>query len=301
MSIQDDASKILEYVADFLDEGADPDDRGHYSLTGHGVQNGVGLSPNRINMAANFLENRGLVELDYRLGTSPYDFGGIKLTAEGRAFVDQCRCQKDDASKELVIVLFAANPDGTSMLALDKEVRGITDKIQASALRAQVRFVPKWAVRPDDLLQTLNEIHPHVVHFSGHGNSTGNLVLHGAGEQAKEVTPDAMAFLFRTMKDNVRLVLINACFGDVLAKAVTQYVDCAIGVPNPISDAAAQLFAASFYRALGFGRTVGNAFEQGLASLSLEGIPESEMPKLFVKDGVDATKLILLDDPQGHG
>lgn len=300
MAIQNDASKILEYVADFLNEGDDPDERGFYSLTGPDLQHGVHLSPNRINMAANFLEGRGLVELDYHMGTSPYNFGWIKLTAEGRAMVDQHRSQEDDASRQLVIVLFASNPDGTSMLALDKEVRGIVEKIQASDLRSQVRFVSKWAVRPDDILQTLNEIHPHVVHFSGHGSSTGNLVLHGANEQPKEVSPDALAFMFRTMKDNVRLVLINACFGDVLAKAVTQHVDCAIGVPNPISDPAAQLFAASFYRALGFGRTVGNAFEQGRASLSLEGIPESEMPKLFVRDGVDAATLTLLDSSKKH-
>lgn len=298
MSIQNDASRILEYLADFLQEGDDPDEMGHYSLTGRGVQQGVSISPNRINMAAKFLENRGLVELEYLMGTSPYDFSGIVLTAEGRALVDGHRSQKDDSSKELVIVLFAANPDGTSMLALDQEVREITEKIRASALRSRVRFEPKWAVRPDDLLQTLNEIRPHIVHFSGHGSSNGNLVLHGAGEQPKEVTPDALAFLFRTMKDNVRLVLINACHGDILAKAVTQHVDCAIGVPNPISDETAQIFAASFYRALGFGRTVSNAFEQGLTALSLEGISEGEMPKLFVKEGVDPVKITLLEDTQ---
>ena len=123
MSIQDDASRILEYLADFLQDGDNPDERGHYSLTGHGVHEGVSLSPNRINMAAQLLENRGLVEIQYYAGTSPYAFGGISITAEGRAVVDQHRSQKDDVSKELVIVLFAANPDGTSMLALDQEVR----------------------------------------------------------------------------------------------------------------------------------------------------------------------------------
>jgi hypothetical protein len=80
-------------------------------------------------MAAQLLENRGLVEIQYYAGTSPYAFGGISLTAEGRAVVDQHRSQKDDVSKELVIVLFAANPDGTSMLALDQEVRKIMEKI----------------------------------------------------------------------------------------------------------------------------------------------------------------------------
>lgn len=143
MSIQNDASRILEYLADFLQDGDDPDERGHYSLTGHGVHEGVSLSPNRINMAAQLLENRGLVEIQYYAGTSPYTFGGISLTAEGRAVVDHHRSQKDDVSKELVIVLFAANPDGTSMLALDQEVRKIMEKIRASALRSQVRFEPK--------------------------------------------------------------------------------------------------------------------------------------------------------------
>ena len=59
-------------------------------------------------------------------------------------------------------------------------------------------------------------------------------------------------------------------------------------------DEAATLFAASFYRALGFGRSVADAFELGRSALLLEGIPEDQTPKLLTRDGFDASALVLL-------
>ncbi len=37
--------------------------------------------------------------------------------------------------------------------------------------RDSVELESRWAVRPSDLLQALNEAEPRVVHFSGHGSA----------------------------------------------------------------------------------------------------------------------------------
>jgi hypothetical protein len=37
-------------------------------------------------------------------------------------------------------------------------------------------------------------------------------------------------------------------------------------------------FAASFYRALGFGRSVKNAFDQGVAAIMMEGLGDQAVP-----------------------
>ena len=49
-----------------------------------------------------------------------------------------------------------------------------------------------------------------------------------------------------------------------------------------IGDDAAITFAASFYRAIGFGRTIQEAFDQGRTALMLEGIPEERTPRAGV-------------------
>ena len=155
-------------------------------------------------------------------------------------------------------------------------------------------FQTEWAVRPDDLLQFLNEYRPHVVHFSGHGSPSEELILCNQMGQAKPVSKAALRKLFTALKDNVRLVVLNACYSRPQAEAIVEVIDCAIGMSRAIGDDAAIVFAASFYRALGFGRSVKEALEQGRAALLLEGIPEENTPELLVKQGVDAARVFVV-------
>jgi len=62
-----------------------------------------------------------------------------------------------------------------------------------------------------------------------------------------------------------------------------------------IGDKAAIAFAASVYRAIGFGKSVQEAFDQGITALLLEGIPEANTPKLIAKDGIDPKDVYLLN------
>ena len=62
-----------------------------------------------------------------------------------------------------------------------------------------------------------------------------------------------------------------------------------------IGDEAAITFAFSFYRAIGFGCSVKNAFDQGITALLLEGIAEENAPELLVQKDVDASKVFLID------
>jgi hypothetical protein len=55
-----------------------------------------------------------------------------------------------------------------------------------------------------------------------------------------------------------------------------------------IEDDAAIVFASTFYGALAFGRSVGQAFEQGRTALMLQGIPEENTPVLLNRPGSDA-------------
>ena len=110
------------------------------------------------------------------------------------------------------------------------------------------------------------------------------------------MTKEALVHLFRTLKDNVRLVL-NACYSRPQAEALAQTIDCTVGMNRAIGDAAAIVFAGSFYRAIGFGRSVKEAFELGKAALLLEGIPEDKTPELLTRTGVDAAGLTFVQPP----
>jgi len=190
-------------------------------------------------------------------------------------------------------LFLAANPAATSRLALDEEIRSIEEMMRKARYRNRLTFQSAWAVRPDDLLQLLNEHQPHIVHFSGHGSGEG-LQLAGGDGEARLVTTLALKRLFTTLKDNIRLILLNACYSHEQAQTLVEVIDCVIGMNESIGDKAAAIFAASFYRALGFGRSVQNAFDQGLVALSVTNVLEEDIPKLLVRDGVDPNQIVLV-------
>src|SRR5262245_29569300 len=216
------------------------------------------------------------------------------------------------------VLFLAANPAGTQPLQLDEEIRQITAKVRASEHRDSLELVSRWAVRPDDLLQALLEEKPHIVHFSGHGRSATEPGLRGAPDNLrrdlgvessppaaalvlldnqghpKPVSQEALVHVFKTLKDNVRVVLLNACWTRPQAEAIARTIDYTIGMNRAVGDEAAIVFAASFYRAIGFGRSAREAFELGKAALLLEGIPEAETPELFIREGIEAPDVTLI-------
>src|SRR5260370_5353768 len=113
---------------------------------------------------------------------------------------------------KIKILFVSANPAGKQQLKLDEEAREIEAKIRAAEHRDSVELITKWAVRPDDLLQSLNQHRPHIVHFSGHGSPTEEIVLLDKLGEPKPVSKEALVSLFRTLKDNIRVVVLNACF-----------------------------------------------------------------------------------------
>ena len=193
------------------------------------------------------------------------------------------------------VLFLAANPQGTAQLALDEEIRSIEAKIRSADYRDSLELISKWAVRPDDLLQALNQHRPRVVHFSAHGNPTEELYLVGSDGQPKVVSKAALQQLFRVLRDDIRLVVFNACFSRPQAEAIVEHIDFAIGMNKAIGDEAASVFSSSFYRAIGFGRSVKDAFDQGVTALMLEGISEEKTPELLTREGVDASQVILVD------
>ncbi len=192
---------------------------------------------------------------------------------------------------ERVKVLFiASNPKNTGRIQLDEEIRLIDQKIGLSEHRDSLELISVWAVRAEDLLQALNTHKPSIVHFSGHGDESGKILLVGSDGEAKQVSIEAMKALFSALKDNISIVVLNACYTSIQAEALSEIVNYVIGMNSLIGDEAAIIFSSSFYRAIGFGRSVPESFEQGKVALLLEGIEEDSVPELFIKKDFDAGK-----------
>jgi hypothetical protein len=112
---------------------------------------------------------------------------------------------------------------------------------------------------------------------------------------AQPVDGEAIAAAIASAGETVRVVVLNACFSADLARTLTRHVDVAVGMDRPVGDDAAREFAQAFYSALGYGSSVGRAFDQARAALMLAGIPEERTPQLAARDGIDPYELVLVD------
>ncbi len=192
------------------------------------------------------------------------------------------------------ILFLAANPKDTNPLRLGEESRAIKERLRLADLRDQFTFVEEHAVRVSDLQGHLLHHRPHIVHFSGHGSKTGKIILENAHGQSKAVTAVALKALFSTLKDNIRCVVLNACYSEAQAKGIAESIDCVVGMGRAIDDTSAIAFAASFYQGLGYGRSIQTAFELGKGQIDLQGLPGKDVPKLKVAPGVEAASIFLV-------
>ena len=180
------------------------------------------------------------------------------------------------------ILFLAANPDGTSKLRLDEEAREIDDALlQKAEFRDKFEIVQQWAVRVSDLQSHLLRFQPDIVHFSGHGSSSNEIILEDANGMCRPVSKRALGQLFSVLKDNIRCVVLNACYSEPQAQAIAEYIECVIGMSKAIGDASAISFAKSFYQALGYGRSVDSAFKLGIGQIDLENLEEQYVPQLI--------------------
>lgn len=196
---------------------------------------------------------------------------------------------------EKINVLFlASNPIDVQQLRLDEEARSIKEMIRKTKFRDSVLFESRWAVQPMDVLQAINELNPTVVHFSGHGSDSDEIVFQDAEGKAKLISKEAIVQTMMASSNTIRLVFFNTCYSHNQAKSVVEHVEAAIGMNTTIGDNAARIFSSQFYSAIGFGISLGKAFEQAKALLMMEGIKEENTPKLFIKEGLDAYELIIV-------
>jgi hypothetical protein len=194
----------------------------------------------------------------------------------------------------ITVLFLASSPKDEHQLWLDEEARSIEEIIRKAEYRDSVKFVTRWALRPFDILQAINETNPAIVHFSGHGTDNGELVLEDNNCNSKLVSIEAISQTMATSSDTIKLVFFNACHSGEQAQSVVNYIDAAIGMSDAIGDEAAKVFASQFYSSISFGLSLERSFNQAKAMLLLEGIPEEDIPVLFTNSLVNQSDYYLV-------
>jgi len=189
--------------------------------------------------------------------------------------------------REPISILFlSANPWTTSRILVDEEAREIFNKLQEGPNRERFVLHKHVAIKPSDVQRLLMTYRPHIVHFSGHASKKHKIILGGVPGRGKQIEREALVEVLALYRKHLRLVFLNACFTRAQARSLSGVIDYSIGAREPIGDKEGVAFAGAFYRALGFGKSVTEAFDSAMAEMALMKMKRARGLELFVRDGV---------------
>ncbi|MEA5476170.1 COR domain-containing protein, partial [Pseudanabaena galeata UHCC 0370] len=180
------------------------------------------------------------------------------------------------------ILMLAANPKNSVSLRLQEEERDIKERLRLAGYGTEP-IKSAVAVRPRDIQQSILDFDPQIIHFSGHGGNEAGLVFEDIDGNPKLISGEALADLFELFSDRLECVVLNACYSETQALAISQHINYVIGMDRKIGDRAAIEFAVGFYTALGANKPYDFAFKLGCNAIHLAGIDEAHTPQLLKK------------------
>lgn len=198
---------------------------------------------------------------------------------------------------EKLRVLYLTANAGTD-LRTDTEIRQVQQALRGAKFRDLISVEQRPAATFQDLLDGLNDVQPHIVHFSGHGGGQSLLMDDGAIEDGAgtSVTFSLLVKALGATDQPPTLLVLNAC--DTLdgAEAILPAVPVVIAMADTVLDVAAIVFAHQFYAALASGQSVGSALKQAKVAIEAAMIEAGaeDLPTCITREDLDISQLVLV-------
>jgi hypothetical protein len=178
------------------------------------------------------------------------------------------------SNEQIKVLLVFANPRGTDSLQLGREERAIREALRLGAHREKIAVTTCHATTIHDFRRALLAEKFQIVHISGHGSQNG-LVLENELGGEQRIPQSALAKLLQAYSPPLQCILLNACYSASQGQLIFLEIPFAIATESPINDRAAIEFSRGFYDALGAGRTIDFAYEEGCRTvqLTVPGVP----------------------------
>jgi hypothetical protein len=182
-------------------------------------------------------------------------------------------------SQPVKVLVLAANPLDANRIRVDAETRAIQMIARSPATvgrRIEVEVYP--AVQIDDLIEAIEFAKPAIIHFAGHGESGGGLILDDGRGAKRTVTFGALGQLFTDLRGDgihVRCLVLNGCYSAEAIPSLGEIVDVLIGNHQEIADESSLEFARGFYTSIAEGKSVAKAISRGKLRMKLAEPPSN--------------------------
>jgi hypothetical protein len=182
------------------------------------------------------------------------------------------------------VLILAANPRETPILKLRAEATVIREALKAGKGGLGWRVCWMEATRAEQLTELLRNGDPRILHFSGHGNETGELLFEDADRFQQPVPLEDLARLIAARKGRLECVVFNACFSIEHADILKPHVRCIIGMSRAIDDRTSLRFAKIFYEGLVGDPDYRKAYDVAMADLEIVKLPAAKAPRFVAGD-----------------
>lgn len=138
-------------------------------------------------------------------------------------------------------------------------------------LAGRVEVIEAHDVTVAQLPGLLTQHKPQIVHWTGHGTPDNELLARRSPAERhlgnERLSAQHLTELLRALADQgrlgARLLVLNACFGRVVASAVREVVPCVIGWDDAVLSELARAYSAALYEQLAQGCSVAEAHAVG--------------------------------------
>ena len=181
------------------------------------------------------------------------------------------------------VLIFAANPTNSSRLRLEEEIRLIKNSLAQENDYEQFLIRLEWPIQPKELPEILREFRPQIVHYTGHGVSTGELWLEDKSGRVQPLFAENVASLFELFSDNIECAVLNSGYSEMVGHAIAKHINYVICTNTEISNRARIAFSGGFYKALAAGTSIEKAYSFGCAAIHLENCLEEHQSYVLLK------------------
>jgi hypothetical protein len=179
------------------------------------------------------------------------------------------------------LLFLGASPLGHARVRWDVEVRSLKDKLSRRAAIRKIKLRVGHAATRNELVSGLLQFEPHILHFSGHGES-GRIILETDDGRPYEVTCEGLVDLLVPFRNNLRVIVLNACYTGQEVEILRSNGFAVIAAARAIFDEMAIEFSMRFYESLSVGRSLRDSFEVACGALSISRWPKEDRPTLLV-------------------
>lgn len=198
-----------------------------------------------------------------------------------------------EPSHPVKLLFLTASPVNWQALQVEEELRALMQILSSQESKNRLDLAYHGAVRLKELRVFLLKHNPCILHFAGHGNELGEILVKDEFGRSSPIPAEAFGEMLAILSTNLRCVILNACYTDKQANVIGNYVDAVIVMQAQIEDRSAIAFTKGFYEALIYNHTLQTCFESGLNEIKLQRLSGQETPRLICQRG-DPSKVHLL-------